>query len=128
IRFTVREPAKQAASLDVSYADLADLGDAELGMLWPELASRVGATLDRRGIIRAVEFTRLSEVGGRIQLSGGWELVRARDWLELRAARSAPHGNEDPRQLTGGLSWGRWRFSVVEQSAGGDPWLAELGG
>jgi tRNA(Ile)-lysidine synthetase-like protein len=128
VRFTLREDEAKSPWLDVSHADLADLGEAELGILWPELASRVGVTLDRRGIQRAIEFTRVGQVGGRIQLSGGWELVRARDWLELRATKQASHLKQEAQRLAGTISWGRWRFSTVEQSAGDDPWRAELEG
>ena len=128
IRFTLRQRGTDSPLLDVSYIDLADLPDRELGILWPELAARAGVTLDRRGIERAVDFTRVSQVGSRIQLSGGWELARTRDWLELRAIRSATHIQENAQCLTGALAWGRWCFSTVEEPAGDDLWRAELGG
>lgn len=47
-----------------------DEGTARL--LWPELAARAGAVLDRRGIDRLARFTINSRVGARVQLSGGW--------------------------------------------------------
>jgi len=128
IRFTLRGDALEAPGLDVSRADLTHRTMPELAILWPELASRVGVTLDRRGIDRAVEFTRAGRSGGRIQLSGGWELTRARDWLELRAIRTATHQTDVAQRLGESVAWGRWRFSTVEQSAGTDPWRAELGG
>ena len=128
VRSTLRQDDAKSPSLDVWYADLAHLGEPELGIIWPDLAARAGVTLDRRGINRVVEFTRACETGGRIQLSGGWELVRARDWLELRAVRSAARQRSDAEPLTGTVAWGRWRFSTVQQPAGSDPWRADLRG
>lgn len=55
----------------------------ELSVLWPAIAARVGLAMDWRGTVRAAAFTRESRVGARIQLSGGWEILRSRHLLEL---------------------------------------------
>ena len=59
----------------------------ELTALWPAIAARVGLAMDWRGTERAAAFTNESRPGGRIQLSGGWEIVRMRDRFELRRWR-----------------------------------------
>ena len=71
--------------------------------------SRIGLTLDRRGIARLAAFTIGGRVGSRIQLSGGWSAVRSRI--------SATFTNvpvEMPASATIALSsrtvWGAWSF------------------
>jgi tRNA(Ile)-lysidine synthase len=97
-------------------------------LVWPHLASRIGAVLDRRGIERLAQFTVNSRVGARVQLSGGWEVVRARNSFGLRrvssreaAAQSSP--------LSDGMRFGAWSFRA-EGSAGvavpHDHWSAWL--
>jgi tRNA(Ile)-lysidine synthase len=58
----------------------------ELAVLWPAIAGRVGLAMDWRGTERAAAFTNRSRVGARIPLSGGWEIARSRERLELRRA------------------------------------------
>ena len=128
IRFTLQPDDGNRPALDIAYEDVANLTDRELGIVWPELASRAGVTLDRRGTSRAMEFTRNCQAGGRIQLSGGWELIRARESLELRGRENGPVEGEKGVRLEGAVRWGRWRFSTIEEPAGADPWRAELAG
>lgn len=56
--------AARAAPLRVLDAD----GGA---VIWPELASRVGLAMDRRGIARVTAWAAGAKAGGRVQLSGG---------------------------------------------------------
>ena len=52
------------------------LGAAEWRLLWPELASRAGVTMDRRGIERASAWAPQATSGSEIQLSGGATIAR----------------------------------------------------
>lgn len=114
-----------AATLDVAAADLADYSRTTLAVLWPELASRVGLALDARGTRRAAEFTIAGRVGSRIQISGGWELVRSRSRFELQRA---PRGVPSRPALSFGapMTWDRWSFSTKEADAPRDAWTATL--
>ena len=119
-------------SLDVAVETLAGYSREALGTLWPELAARAGVTLDRRGTRRAAEFTFAGRTGQRIQLSGGWQLVRARELLELRPLEpmagqtSDPVGAQEP--LTAHTTWSRWTFraSGASDVNGADEWSAAL--
>lgn len=72
-----------AGRVSVAAADVAGYSRAELSVLWPAIAARVGLAMDRRGTVRAAEFTTRHRVGARIQLSGGWQISRTRDRFEL---------------------------------------------
>lgn len=99
-------------AIHVATPALAGYDSAALGLLWPALAARAGAVLDHRGTRRLVAFTTTGSVGGRIQLSGGWEVVRQREAFVLR---SAPGGSlqQGPEPLAGELRFGDWYFSVL---------------
>ncbi len=84
-----------------------------LRVVWPALAARVGATLDRRGTSRLAEFTTHSAVGARMPLSGGFEVVRRRTGLEIRRRPNVTIVAE-ARSLEPGLRIGRWRFAHGE--------------
>lgn len=71
----------------VAVAALKGYSRDELAALWPAIAARVGLAMDWRGTERAAAFTITSRTGGRIQLSGGWEIARSRDTFELRRWR-----------------------------------------
>ena len=102
--------------------------DAEaLRVIWPALAARAGATLDRRGTRRLAEFTTDSAVGARMPLSGGFEVVRRRDGFSLRR-RPDDTIVEEPLPLEPGLRIGRWRFERAEGIAGRSEWIAALPG
>lgn len=105
--------------LEVARAELAGYDAAALSFLWPALAAKVGAVLDRRGTERITEFTISGRAGARIQLAGGWEAVLHRGSVVLRRARSAGEP-EGALPLKGEVSFGRWRFRPVK----GEPEVA----
>jgi tRNA(Ile)-lysidine synthase len=74
-------------AVSVAVADLSPYSPAELAVIWPAIAARVGLAMDWRGTERAAAFTNASRTGARIQLSGGWEIARTRDRFELRPWR-----------------------------------------
>ena len=123
IRFELGRDTRDMPTLDVAVADLADYSRDVLAIVWPELAARAGVTLDRRGTERIAEFTTSGRVGGRIQLSGGWELVRSRERLELRHVEER---DQQIRSLEAPMTWDRWAFSHGKARAPSDPWQAEL--
>jgi tRNA(Ile)-lysidine synthase len=118
--------ARGTPTLDVAVRDLVGYPASVLAIMWPELASRAGLTLDARGTRRAVEFTMSSRAGRRIQLSGGWELVRSRCAFELRAALAGEGSAAGARALRRSMIWDRWSFEVDEQGTPGSPWRASL--
>jgi len=69
--------------VSVAVNDVTGYSRAELSVLWPAIAARVGLAMDWRGTVRAAAFTTQSRVGARIQLSGGWEISRSRHLFEL---------------------------------------------
>jgi tRNA(Ile)-lysidine synthase len=119
------ESSDAKASLDVAAQALTSYSTESLAVLWPALAARVGVVLDRRGTDRLTAFTQAGRVGSRMQLSGGWEVVRARDRFELRRA-----GQEAPSaraiDLKGVLAWGTWSFRPVDSDAARSAWCAWL--
>ena len=127
----VSADASNRATLDVAVETLAGYSRAALGALWPELASRAGVTLDRRGTRRAAEFTMSGRSGQRIQLAGGWQLVRGRERFELRPLEGVRQ-TADPvcaqEPLTANTTWSRWTFraSGAGEVNGTDEWSAAL--
>jgi tRNA(Ile)-lysidine synthase len=126
IRHVVSTDEHGESMLDVAAEDLADYSRSMLGVVWPELAARAGVMLDARGTRRAAEFTISSHTGARIQLSGGWELLRSRRGYELR--RREPGARRDPVPLQVPMSWDRWTFSIDEGIGTRDAWSASLPG
>jgi tRNA(Ile)-lysidine synthase len=99
---------------------------AELSVVWPAVAARVGLAMDWRGTERAAAFTKESRVGGRIPLSGGWEISRSRDRFELRKVET-PAGFTGPRLLRPGIEWDGWHFAATpRRGAVSDEWVALL--
>jgi tRNA(Ile)-lysidine synthase len=115
----------ETAGLDVCAAPLSSRSSAELCILWPAIAGRAGLALDRRGTVRLAEFTRDGRVGSRIQLSGGWEVTRSRDALQLRAS-SAEKPTPEPLALSNETQWGGWFFRPGTHDDGSDSWSAWL--
>jgi tRNA(Ile)-lysidine synthase len=113
------------AGLDVDAATLAGYPAQSLAILWPAIAARVGVTLDRRGTLRLADFTLRARVGSRVQLSGGWELIRSRDALQLRASREA-QPTPSPLALSDATSWYEWSFRRVDRPDANDAWFACL--
>lgn len=111
--------------LSVAAAAL-DQYDAEaLALLWPAVAALHGVTLDRRGTRRLAAFTTTGAGGGRVPLSGGYEVVRRRDRFVVRRTAAAPTAEELP--LVGEARIGGWRFRPV-QALSADAWTSELPG
>jgi len=126
LRFDVAMDSRGGKALDVLAADLCAHSDDALGILWPELASRIGITLDHRGTRRAANFTRSGRVGGRIQFSGGWELTRSKTRFELRSMSKAEEWHEGVQLLQSPMVWDRWAFTFIDLDAAADPWRATL--
>jgi tRNA(Ile)-lysidine synthase len=121
IRCSIGHGERGTLRLDVAADDLASYSRPMLDIVWPELASRIGVTLDARGTRRAAEFTISSRTGGRIQLSGGWELSRSRTHFELRLAEPTAFC---ARTLEAPMVWDRWSFRKGRGDAKIDAWSA----
>jgi tRNA(Ile)-lysidine synthase len=126
VRHGVREGQNEARFLDVHAADVVHLSEDVLRIVWPQLAARVGVALDRRGTTRATEFTMSGAVGGRVQLSGGWELIRSRESFELRRRLAPRRATMMPARLEAPMTWHSWRFSIAEGQVDRDPWQIGL--
>jgi tRNA(Ile)-lysidine synthase len=120
IEHRVLRDARGVGSLYALITDLRELSPEALRVLWPELAARIGVRLDRPGTVRASELTLGGETGDRVQLSGGWELSRSREWIELHAATQSSAESLLPRRLVPPMTWGSWRFTLAEPSSGID--------
>ncbi len=115
------------AAVDADAAALRRHGSNELQVLWPEIAARAGVALDRRGTQRLASFTALARVGARIQLSGGWDVVRSRDAFQLRASgQSLPA--EATLEVSAGTTWDGWEFRAIDGDPRESPWSAWLPG
>ena len=84
-----------------------------LALLWPALAARAGATLDRRGTDRLVAFTTEDRRGARMQLSGGFEAVSHRGALIVR--RVLPNSPARAQGLSAGVHVGGFRFDARDE-------------
>ena len=112
-------------SLHVALPSVTGYSPEALGALWPALAARVGATLDRRGTVRLVEFTRRGRSGRSIPLAGGFEIVRRQDELVVRRTAPRVPAGLEARSLKGIVRLGAWRLRPTARS-GDDAWTAEL--
>jgi tRNA(Ile)-lysidine synthase len=87
-------------------------------LVWQALAGRAGVVLDRRGTLRLTETTPSLNSGGRISLSGGFELVADDTTFTFRRSP----GVETQRRELSSLSlshvtrFGAWRFSPVTEA------------
>ena len=105
---------------------LADYDSASLAIVWPAIAARVGIVLDRRGTMRAAEFTAASRTGDEMPLSGGHRIVRGRDvFIVERAPEAAP---AESVALGFEVRVGRWRLRRASRPAAtaSDAWSAVL--
>ena len=112
-------------ALRVAAPSLAHYDRSALRVMWPALAARAGARLDRRGTHRLAEFT-MTCGRGTMPLAGGWEVVRTRDAFEMRRATRPVTGE---RPLAGVTEVGRFRFhpvAAVSDARFADPWWAAL--
>jgi tRNA(Ile)-lysidine synthetase-like protein len=117
-------PELVRGGIDVPAELLRTLEPIQVSILWPAIAARAGATLDRRGIERLARFSGAARVGAKIQLSGGWQVVRSRDAFQLRASSEL----KSPVQLMAdaGGRWGDWVFRQSTGESGRNPWSATL--
>ena len=118
-------------SVAIAAADLAGYDAAALRALWPALAARAGATLDRRGTWRAAAFTMESATGGTIPLASGFQIVRAPGHFVVRRARpAAAVADGAPTALAGDVTHGTFRLRVAygdeDASSAHDAWSAWL--
>src|SRR5690349_15797632 len=113
----------EGRALDVDSSALTGYSPPMLAALWPAIVARAGVALDHRGTRRLLAFTTSGKVGSRIQLSGGWEMVRSRHRFEMRRVGSAV---PDPTELEESTHWGRWWFRRVEAARPTDAWTARL--
>ncbi|MEO7084257.1 MAG: tRNA lysidine(34) synthetase TilS [Gemmatimonadaceae bacterium] len=110
--------------LDVD-AELLEGFDAEgLSLLWPAIAARVGLVTDRRGLARLVQYTKMARTGAKMQLSGGWQAVRARDAIEIRRSTSVEITVSE-LSLSNPTACGDWRFRLADDAAD-ELWTAWL--
>lgn len=114
-------------ALHVALRSVTGYSPAVLAVLWPALAARAGATLDRRGTSRLVEFTKHGRSGQAMQLAGGFEVIRRRDALVLRRMHTSVPHTPDPavRPLHGSVTLGAWRLRPAG-AIGEDSWSAVL--
>jgi tRNA(Ile)-lysidine synthase len=109
-RYVSESPDDRA--LRVARHELATYDSKALCVLWPAIAARAGITLDRRGTRRLAQFTTEGASGARIQLSGGFEVVRQRDVFVVRPLVSREL--ELPQTaLSGVLELDGWRFAPI---------------
>lgn len=128
-RRDVDRAARGVATLDdrgraIVAADQVQRDVAQLSVLWPSIAARLGVAMDRRGTVRAAEFTRTATPGARMQLAGGFEIERTREAFELHRASSGTPAGAAALSLG---EWNGWRFAPLADPAGApDPWTAWL--
>lgn len=84
----------RGGAVHVARAPFGGYDPEALATLWPAVAARAGATLDRRGTRRLAAFTVHGRVGGRVQLAGGIEVVLRRDRFVFRPLRHAGPGQQ----------------------------------
>jgi tRNA(Ile)-lysidine synthase len=118
---------EEMGALHVALRSVTGYSPTALAMLWPALAARAGATLDRRGTSRLVEFTTHGRSGQSIQLAGGFEIVRRRDVLIVRRARDSRTAvpGDAAQPLHGSVRLGTWRLRPAG-AIGKDSWSAVL--
>ena len=73
-------------SLVVAASALEDIDAAGRAVLWPELAGRLGLTMDRRGVARAAAWSITARAGQSIPLSGGACIERTARTFVIRPA------------------------------------------
>jgi tRNA(Ile)-lysidine synthase len=125
---------RAARAVEIGVAAIRDLDAEQLAVVWPAVAARIGVALDRRGIRRVSSFSSRSRVGARIQLSGGWEVVRSRHALRLQASAGGVRmTTEAVLDLWTATTWADWTFwagdrpgSVSAAAAEQSEWGARL--
>jgi tRNA(Ile)-lysidine synthase len=117
----------RGGAVDVPAAAVQPLAAEALNVVWPDIAARIGLALDRRGTERLAAFTHDGRIGGRVQLSGGWQVIRSRDAFQLRASELSPPGEASLHASTE-TRWDSWEFRPVRGTASADAWSAWLPG
>lgn len=110
-RFVV---AMQPERVEISANDLDGLSADTLSVLWPPFVARLGVPLDRRGVARAVGFSRSSRPGQEAHCSGGVTLERTPTTILVRRNSSSPPATVE---LDSTVEFGRWRLSTVSELA-----------
>lgn len=129
LRRTVDDVAATLATIDrdgalcVATSGLAGYDPEALRLLWPALAARVSATLDRRGTERLARFTMEAQTGDRMQLSGPVHVVRRRNAIAVGVPVTK---SPSCAVLVPGLAWGVFRFGVVARDTVATRWHACL--
>ncbi len=120
-------------AVEVGVAAIRQLDAEQLAVVWPAVAARIGVALDHRGIRRVSSFSIDARVGARIQLSGGWEVVRSRQVLRLQGSAGVRTTTEAVLDLSTATAWGAWTFwagdrpgSVTSAAAKQSDWDARL--
>ncbi len=113
------------AGLDIEIASLSNLCAEALAFVLPAVVARSGVVLDRRGLVRLTQFASTAKIGRRMQLSGGWEVVRSRDALQLRAS-SETKPTSSPLALSYRTTWSAFSFEPAKPDAAMTPWTAVL--
>ncbi len=116
---------EQTDDVDVCAGALTHMSVMELRALWPAIAAKAGLVLDRRGTERVADFARDGRVGARVQLSGGWQVVRSRDAFQIRRL-ALDEQVAAPLVAGGETRWGAWHFASVAVAPDDDHWSAVL--
>lgn len=72
-------------SLVVAATAFEGMEAAGRAVLWPELAGRLGLTMDRRGVSRAAQWSAAARAGQRMPLSGGASIERTARTFVIRS-------------------------------------------
>ncbi|MDQ2932616.1 MAG: tRNA lysidine(34) synthetase TilS, partial [Gemmatimonadota bacterium] len=104
----------RAGAVRVARDAMLRFDPAALALLWPAIAARAGATLDRRGTDRLVAFTTNERNGARIPLSGGFEAASHRGSFIVRRTATIPPAVA--LTLQGGVSLGEFRFVARDEA------------
>lgn len=102
-------------ALMVAASTLSGYDAPALALLWPALVARLGVALDRRGTERLAQFTIKGRAGARVQLAGGFEAVRQREWLIVGRTQRVERPAAQP--LEDGASVAGWRFRRLAPDA-----------
>ncbi|MCC7194815.1 MAG: tRNA lysidine(34) synthetase TilS [Gemmatimonadaceae bacterium] len=81
----VADAGSGGKAVAVASTALEGYGEAELELLWPEIAARARVALDRRGLKRLVAEAARLRVGAAIPLAGGASVSRTVSTLVVRA-------------------------------------------
>ena len=110
-RFLVASGSDQ---VEVSAAALNGLAPESLALLWPVFVAYLGVPLDRRGVIRASEFSARSHPGQRAQCGGGITLERTADTILVGRGETPTPATVE---LGSTVEFGVWRIRRVSARA-----------